>query len=85
MRPSTRPTFAPYASHSIRKTFGVSFGMKTWHSSPAFAAYAAAAPPALPAVGSAIFRAPRAFAIVTAAPSPRALKEPVGLPASSLM
>ena len=29
MRPSTSVTWAPYASHSIRKTFGVSRGMKT--------------------------------------------------------
>ena len=59
--------------------------MKTWHSMPAFAAYAAAAPPALPAVGSAIFVWPSSFAFETAAERPRALNEPVGLPASSLI
>ena len=42
-------------------------GMNTSHESPAAAEYAAAALPALPAVGSAIVRAPRYFARVIAA------------------
>ena len=46
--------------------------MKTWHSIPAFAAYAAAAPPALPAVGSAIFVVPSSFAREIAAETPGA-------------
>src|SRR5215467_14444848 len=59
--------------------------MKTWHSIPALAAYAAAAPPAFPAVGRAILVRPSSFAFDTAAERPRALKDPVGLPASSLI
>ena len=47
-------------------------------SSPARAAYAAAAPPALPAVGSATRFTPSHFARLTAAVMPRLLKLPVG-------
>ena len=48
-------------------------------STPARAAYAASAPPALPALGTASFVAPRYFAIETATLIPRALKLCVGL------
>jgi hypothetical protein len=58
--------------------------MNTSHARPAAAAYAAAALPALPAVGSAIVFAPRYFARVIAADWPRALNELVGLSDSSL-
>src|SRR5260370_31414886 len=53
--------------------------------SPAAAAYAASAPPALPAVGAASAFAPSCFARETAAVIPRALNEPVGFSPSSLM
>src|SRR5262245_34845122 len=62
-----------------------SFGMNTSQASPAAAEYAAAALPALPAVGSAIVVAPRYFARVIAADWPRALNELVGFSDSSLM
>src|SRR5262245_40136520 len=62
-----------------------SFGMNTSQAMPAAAAYAAAAFPALPAVGSAIVDAPRYLARVIAADWPRALNEFVGLSDSSLM
>src|SRR6516162_9534150 len=64
---------------------GVSHGMKTCASTPARAAYAASAPPALPALGTASFVAPRYFAIETATLIPRALKLCVGLIDSSLI
>ena len=54
-------------------------------STPARAAYAASAPPALPALGTASFVAPRYFAIETATLIPRALKLCVGLSDSSLI
>ena len=62
---------------------GVSFGMKMCASIPARAAYAASAPPAFPADGTASFVAPRYFAIDTAVVIPRALKLCVGFCASS--
>ena len=52
-------------------TRGVSFGTTTWHGSPAAAAYAAAAAPALPADGTASSRAPSSHARETAAAIPR--------------
>src|SRR2546427_6417400 len=83
--PSTSVTFAPYSRHSSTNGFFASFGMNTSHARPAAAEYAAAALPALPAVGSAMVLAPRYFARVTAADCPRALNELVGLSDSSLM
>ena len=59
--------------------------MKTKHSSPARAAYAAAAPPAFPAVGSATRLTPNRFAIVIANAMPRDLNVPVGSCDSSLI
>src|SRR6266480_7474095 len=64
---------------------GVSRGMNTCASTPVRAAYAASAPPALPALGTASFVAPRYFAIDTATLIPRALKLCVGLSDSSLI
>src|SRR5215210_2748804 len=78
MRPSISRTSAPNARDSMMFADGVSAGIAMTQFRPAFAAYAAAAPPALPAVGSAIVFAPSAFATVTAAASPRALNEAVG-------
>ena len=59
--------------------------MKTWASTPARAAYAATAPPALPADGMVNPVAPSSTAFDTAADSPRALNEAVGLTPSSLI
>src|SRR5579864_2789204 len=59
--------------------------MKTFAWSPALAAYAAIALPALPAVGIESTCAPSRAALVTAADKPRALKELVGFGDSSLM
>src|ERR1043166_7341469 len=59
--------------------------MKMCASIPARAAYAASAPPALPALGTASFIAPRYFAIDTATLIPRALKLCVGFNDSSLI
>src|SRR5207247_9280322 len=59
-------------------------GVYTRAATPARVAYAASATPALPAVGTTSRRTPACAARVTAAASPRALKEPVGLPLSSL-
>src|SRR5262249_1005554 len=53
-------------------------------SSPPRAAYAASAPPALPAVGIATAFTPSSLARDTAADNPRALNDPVGLVPSSL-
>src|SRR5437763_11394977 len=64
---------------------GVSRGIKTCASTPARAAYAASAPPAFPALGTASLVAPRCFAIETATLIPRALKLCVGLSDSSLI
>src|SRR3954454_720307 len=64
---------------------GVSRGMKTCASTPARAAYAASAAPALPALGTASLVAPRCFAMETATLIPRALKLCVGLSDSSLI
>ncbi len=61
-----------------------SFGMKTLTGMPAAAPYAATALAALPADGTESVLAPRYNARVTAAESPRALKELVGLSDSSL-
>ena len=85
MRPLIRCTVAPKARHSRTIADGVSLGIAMTQSMPAWAAYAAAAPPALPAVGSAIVRMPSAFAMLTAAESPRALNELVGFCPSSFI
>src|SRR5688572_27269962 len=85
MRPSINLTSAPNARHSTIFAEGVSAGIAITHPSPAFAAYAAAAPPALPAVGRATVAAPSAFAMVTAAERPRALNDAVGFSPSSFM
>jgi hypothetical protein len=74
---------APYRAHSSKNGCGVSSGIATMTGSPARAPYAASAPAALPADGAENFLAPRCFAIDTAMAMPRALKEPVGLRASS--
>src|SRR5262249_31083045 len=76
-------TFAPNALHSITLAVGVSAGMAITAGIPAAAAYAASAPPALPALGAASAFAPRNFAMVTAAVIPRALNDPVGFSPSS--
>ena len=60
-------------------------GMKMNASNPARAAYAANAPAAFPADGTASFFAPNCLAIETAAAIPRALKLCVGFCPSSLM
>src|SRR4029453_13333573 len=85
IKPSINRTSAPKARDSMMFAFGVSAGIAMTQARPAFAAYAAAAPPAFPAVGSASVRAPSAFAAVTAADSPRALNDGVGLGPSSFM
>ena len=64
---------------------GVSSGIKIYASIPAFAAYAAIAPAALPADGTATFLTPSSLAIEIAAVIPRALKLCVGFWPSSLM
>ena len=64
---------------------GVSRGIATNTGSPARAPYAASAAPALPAVGAASERAPRALAMETAAAMPRDLNERVGFFDSSLI
>jgi hypothetical protein len=63
---------------------GVPRGTTTATGTPARAPYTAAAPPALPAEGIIKPFTPRVRALVTAIPSPRALKEPVGFCPSSL-
>ncbi len=63
----------------------MSLGTKTWAFRPPRAAYAPSALPALPAEGRHTSVAPSDFAIETARDRPRALKEPVGLPDSSLI
>jgi len=63
---------------------GVSFGATTRASSPAFAAYAAIADPAFPALGTARRFRPSSFALETATAMPRALNVPVGFAASYL-
>src|SRR4051794_17908140 len=83
--PSINVTCAPSSRHSMMFARGVSRGMKTCASTPARAAYAASAPPALPALGTASLVAPRCFAIETATLIPRALKLCVGLSDSSLI
>ena len=77
-------TCAPISRHSITFAFGVSAGMKMCASIPARAAYAAKAPAALPADGTASFCKPNCFAIEMAADMPRALKLCVGFCDSSL-
>src|SRR5713101_234292 len=59
--------------------------MYTCTGTPARAPYAASADPALPAEGMAIDDTPNSSALDTAADSPRALNEPVGLTPSSLI
>jgi len=76
-------TSASNARCSIRNASGVSSGTVMRHLMPAAAAYAAAALPALPAEGSAIAPIPQATAPLTASDRPRALKDCVGMPASS--
>src|SRR5687767_8360086 len=83
MRPSTSVTAAPYSSHSRMNGSLTSFGMNTLAFSPAAAAYAARALAAFPADGTERTVAPRYSARVTAADSPRALNEFVGLRDSS--
>src|SRR3954464_2851863 len=85
INPSTSVTLAPYKRHSSTNGRLASFGMNTSQARPAAAEYAAAALPALPAVGSAMVFAPRYLARVIAADCPRALNEFVGLSDSSLM
>src|SRR5579871_3183564 len=85
IRPSMRRTSAPYALHSRMMADGVSLGIAMTQRRPACAAYAAAALPAFPAVGSATVDTPTACAMLTAAESPRALNELVGFWLSSLM
>src|SRR2546428_2677206 len=81
--PSTRNRRAPNRTVSWRIDRGVSFGATTRASIPAFAAYAASALPAFPALGTARRVSPSSFAIETATAIPRALKVPVGFAASS--
>ena len=75
MVPDTRRTSAPKPCASSTKASGVLSGIATRQRMPAAAAYAAAAAPALPAVGSAIASRPWASATFTARARPRALKE----------
>jgi len=63
---------------------GASAGMTTVARTPAAAAYAASAPPALPAEGTTTCFAPSSIARLTATAIPRALKDPVGLRLSRL-
>ncbi|OGS49977.1 MAG: hypothetical protein A3K65_07410 [Euryarchaeota archaeon RBG_16_68_12] len=60
----------------------MSFGATTRASSPAFAAYAARAEPAFPALGTASRFRPSSRALETATAIPRALNVPVGFAAS---
>ena len=85
MNPSTSSKFAPLISTSMRFACGASLGINTYASIPAFAAYALIAPAALPAEGIVSRRIPSSFALDTAAPSPRALNDPVGFIPSSLI
>src|SRR5687767_2575769 len=85
MSPSINRTSAPNARDSMMFAAGVSEGIAMTHPNPAFAAYAAAAPPALPAVGKASVFAPSALATVTAADNPRALNDAVGFSPSSFI
>src|SRR5204862_7030732 len=78
IRPLTRQTAAPWSAISLRLISGVSSGQKQNASRPARAAYAAMAAQALPLVGMARRRAPRAFAIEAAMARPWAFKLPVG-------
>src|SRR5262249_46279740 len=68
--PSTSVTSAPYKTHSRSNGGLTSLGRKTFACSPAQAAYAAIAFPALPADGTESVVAPRYFARVTAADCP---------------
>ena len=70
---------------SLALASGASFGMNTYASMPALAAYADMAPAALPADGMVSLVRPSSLALETAADRPRALNEPVGLAPSSLM
>src|SRR5262245_11115690 len=82
--PSTSVTSAPYNSHSRLNGTFTAFRLHPRASSPAHAAYAAMAFAAFPADGTERVFAPRRAARVTAAESPRALKEFVGFRDSSL-
>src|SRR5260370_28434055 len=79
IRPSRRTRVDPAIRTSVWLTAGESDGMTTVALTPAAAAYAASAPPALPADGATRWRAPSSTARLTATAIPRALKEPVGL------
>src|SRR5439155_13942976 len=81
--PSTRNRRPPKSTVSWRIERGVSFGATTRDSIPAFAAYAASALPAFPALGTASRVSPSSFARATATAIPRALNVPVGFAASS--
>ena len=61
MRLSMSVTCAPSSRHSMMLARGVSRGMKMCASRPARAAYAASAPPALPALGTASLVAAKIF------------------------
>ena len=84
MEPSTVKTKAPAMTASATAASGVPRGTTTATGTPARAPYTAAAPPALPAEGIIRPFTPKVRALVTAMPSPRALKEPVGFCPSSL-
>src|SRR5437870_5971415 len=64
IRPFSLTTFAPNAWHSITFAEGVSAGITITAAIPAAAAYAASAPPALPAVGAASAFTPSCLARV---------------------
>ena len=85
MSPSTRYVSAPAATHSARVICGASVGMTTRQGSPALAAKAAQADPALPFVGRATPVAPSSAARDTPTAAPRALNEPVGSGLSSFI
>src|SRR5207245_9140019 len=84
-KPLRFTTFVPNARHSLTFAGGVAAGTTITAGSPAAAAYAANAPPALPAVGAAKAFAPSRLARVTATVIPRALNDPVGFSPSSLI
>src|SRR6266851_3020725 len=85
MRPSRSITRAPQIAASCWLAVGASAGMTTVACTPAAAAYAARAPPALPADGATRCVAPSSTARLTATAIPLALKDPVGFTLSALM
>src|SRR5712692_802353 len=85
MRPSRSITRAPQMAASCWLAIGASAGMTTVACTPAAAAYAARAPPALPAEGATRCVAPSSTARLTATAIPLALKDPVGFTLSALM